>query len=343
MPAGKRRPRRSCVLPSLSQPPPPANLYACLGQLLARGERRVEAVRYFEDALALAPGHWAGDELTKLKAQITSSVHSWHLPMLADTARNDAFQAVIEAAVRPDDIVLDIGTGTGLLAMMAARAGARHVVACEMLPDIAALARLVVEANGFSQQITIVTKCSTELAVGVDLPERASLLVSETFDALLIGEGEIDSFNHAREHLLTQDARIIPMGGVVRAQLARVPRLKLMHPLTEVNGFDLRAFARHALEKQFYPVALDAEDWTALSDPFEVIRLDFRQRIASRRRWTVPVMATQDGTVQALVLWVELALDGAISLASGPGGRRGIGTRSSSCSTRSAPSRRAKQ
>ncbi len=84
--------------------------------------------------------------------------------------------------------------------MMAARAGARHVYACEMLPDLADLARIVVAENGFADRITVVAKASKDLVLGVDLPERATLLVTEIFDALLIGEGALPAIGHAREH-----------------------------------------------------------------------------------------------------------------------------------------------
>ena len=299
--------------------PSDPDVYALLGHVIAQAGNRVQAALQLEHAVALDPAHPAGAELTELRAQISHSVHNWHLPMLADTVRNDAFQAAIEAAVTAGDVVLDIGTGTGLLAMMAARAGARHVVACEALPDMAELARLVVDANGFGDRIDVVAKSSTDLAVGVDMAERASLLVSETFDALLIGEGAIDWFAHAREHLLTPGARMIPAGGTIRGQLASVPRLKRLHPLNDISGFDLRPFARRALEKQFYPINLQAEQWTALSEPFDVLKLDFRDHIASRQNWSLPVTATADGVVDGLLLWFDLQLDDHISLTSGPG------------------------
>ena len=304
----------------IAQAPHEPDLHACLGQVVARTGRRVAAVRHYERALALAPRHWAAAELTALKAEISAAIHAWHLPMLADMARNDAFQATIEAAVRPDDLVLDIGTGTGLLAMMAARAGARTVVACEALPDMADLARLVVAANGYSDQITVLAKHSTSLAVGADLPRRATLLVAEIFDALLIGEGALDSFAHARSHLLAPGARIIPAAGIVRGQLATMPRLKTMHPLGAVSGFDLSSFARHATEKQFYPMERYGEHWTPMSEPFDVLNIDFHRRNLGRRDWHFPVAVTHTGLVQALVLWLELQLDATTRICAGPCG-----------------------
>ncbi len=301
--------------------PDEADVHACLGQVVARTGRRVQAVRHFERALALSPGHWAAAELAQLRASISRSVHAWHLPMLADTVRNQAFQSAIKAATRPDDLVLDIGTGSGLLAMMAARAGAGHVVACEVVPDLAELARLVVEENGYATRIDVVAKRSHDLAVGVDLPRPVTLLVAEVFDALLIGEGALGVFRHAWQHLLAPQARVIPSAATLRGQLAAMPRLKAMHPLRTLSGFDLSTFARHGMEKQAYPVQLEAEEWRPLSEPFDVIGFDFHDVGPLHREWTVCVPTTADGVLQALVLWFDLWLDQETLLSSGPGGR----------------------
>ncbi len=298
-----------------------AELHAGLGQVLARRGRLVDAVQSYQRALALEPGHWAAGPLVEAKAALSQSIHRWHLPMLGDAVRNDAFQAAITAAVRPDDVVLDIGTGTGLLAMMAARAGARHVYACEMEPNLADLARLVIEANGFASRITVIPRKSTEIALGRDMSEPATLLVTETFDALVIGEGAVESINHARSALLTPEARIIPAGATLRGQIVAMPRLKVLHPLKELCGFDLSLFSAHALDKQFYPVALEHEDWTPLAPACDLYRFDFTAPVPARADWTVPVTVTQGGVVQALVLWLDLHLDPATHVSSGPGGR----------------------
>ena len=52
-----------------------------------------------------------------------------HRVMIRDSARTEAFRKGIEAAVRPGDVVLDVGAGSGILALLAARAGARRVYA----------------------------------------------------------------------------------------------------------------------------------------------------------------------------------------------------------------------
>ena len=63
-----------------------------------------------------------------------------HQGMCADAVRNQAYRRALEAAVREQSVVLDVGTGTGLLARYAARAGARRVYAIEQSP-IAEIAR----------------------------------------------------------------------------------------------------------------------------------------------------------------------------------------------------------
>ena len=71
-----------------------------------------------------------------------------YLDMLNDAARNAAYLRGVARSVRPGDAVLDVGAGTGLLAMLASRAGASDVSACELSPVIAALAKRTLAANG---------------------------------------------------------------------------------------------------------------------------------------------------------------------------------------------------
>lgn len=100
--------------------------------------------------------------------------------------------------------VLDIGTGTGLLSMMAAKCQANTIFACEAFKPMAQCARKIIKENGFENFIKVIGKRSTELTVGVngDLPRRANLLVTEVFDTELIGEGALETFIHAHKELL---------------------------------------------------------------------------------------------------------------------------------------------
>ena len=87
--------------------------------------------------------------------------------MMDDKRRSDSYEAAIRRIV-PGKLVLDIGTGSGLLAMMAARAGTAHVMTCETVATIAERARTIIAKNGLADRITVIAKSSTDLVVGRD-------------------------------------------------------------------------------------------------------------------------------------------------------------------------------
>ena len=97
-----------------------------------------------------------------------------HIAMLNDRRRTASFLAAIRRVVRPGDVVVDVGTGTGVLAIAAAQAGAARVYAVEAT-GIGKLAEANFRANGLQDRITLVPGWSMQ----VTLPERADVLVSE--------------------------------------------------------------------------------------------------------------------------------------------------------------------
>jgi predicted RNA methylase len=138
---------------------------------------------------------------------------SVHARMLGDFTRTDAFLRALREVVRPDDVVVDIGTGTGVLALGAAKAGARKVFAVES-SSIAEIASEMFVKNGQADRIELIRGWSTR----IDLPQRASVLVSETIGNQAFGESIIETAIDARRRLLEPDARLIPSRVRVYAQ-----------------------------------------------------------------------------------------------------------------------------
>ena len=74
---------------------------------------------------------------------------------LLDTCRTNAFIRAIKKTVREGDIALDVGTGSGILAMTSARAGAKHVYAIDIASDIVAFAKTNIRNNHLGKRITV--------------------------------------------------------------------------------------------------------------------------------------------------------------------------------------------
>jgi SAM-dependent methyltransferase len=129
----------------------------------------------------------------------------YHRELLHDELRTSAFREAISRTVRPGDVVIDLGCGSGILSFFACQAGAARVYAIDStrMADVAAfLARHL----GFADRITVINQESRE----VTLPERATVLISETLGVTGFDEGIAGSVKDARARLLTEDARIIP-------------------------------------------------------------------------------------------------------------------------------------
>ena len=183
-----------------------------------------------------------------------------HARMLHDDRRTADYIAALRRAVRPADIVLDIGTGSGVLAIAAARAGARHVYAVEA-SDIADVAERVFAANGVQDRVTLIRGWSRD----IKLPEPADVLVAEVIGNEPLEEEILETTLDARRRLLKPNARLIPhtLELVVRPILV---------PDAEARQ---RAIGRHAIHRwrqlygiEFQPL-LDAAFPGPVNNPTE--------------------------------------------------------------------------
>ncbi|MGZ4611706.1 MAG: 50S ribosomal protein L11 methyltransferase, partial [Kineosporiaceae bacterium] len=128
-----------------------------------------------------------------------------HRTMICDQVRTGAFRRAIESVVRPGDIVLDIGAGSGILSMFAARAGAARVYAVERT-TVAVLARDLAAANGFEEIVQVIHGD----VMDVELPERVDVIVSEWLGGFGIDEGMLVPVIAARDRWLKPGGVMIP-------------------------------------------------------------------------------------------------------------------------------------
>ena len=131
-----------------------------------------------------------------------------HEDMLRDKVRTKTYMN----AIRKNDrlfrgkIVLDIGCGTGILSMFAAKAGAEHVYGIEMA-DIHKSATKIVKENGFEDKITIINGKVEDVVLPVD---KVDIIISEWMGYFLLYEGMLDTVLHARDKWLKPDGLLFP-------------------------------------------------------------------------------------------------------------------------------------
>jgi Tfp pilus assembly protein PilF len=293
-----------------------ATAQATLGIVLHELGRPTEAVNALRRALQLDPND--AEARQNLRIVYAAMVPSWHFTMLNDETRNDAYDRAIRAAVRPGDHVLEIGTGSGILAMMAARAGAQRVTTCEMNPALADVARQIVAANGFADRVAVLSRKSTQVEIGRDLPKPADLLVMEIFDSILLGEGVLPSLADARARLLVPGARVLPQRATVYACALEIPGLRRVNPIRRIAGFDLSTFEVFS-NPAGQMVELSAEPHRRLTEPFKLFDFDFRSDVPDRGEIRLDVPVTAAGAVHGVAVWYDLFLDDDIVMTTAPG------------------------
>ncbi len=241
-----------------------------------------------------------------------------HRRMVSDRIRTDAFAAAIREAVRPGDVVLDVGTGTGVLAMFAAKAGARKVYAVDAT-EIADVATDLVEANGLSGQIEVFHGRADEL----QLDEKVDLIVSEWLGSVVFVEGMLNAVLDARDRNLAPNGRMLP-------SKTRVLIAPLDDPIlyqTEgpgfwrqpVNGLDLSSLQEAELlqgrtdQIRVEPAGVLAPGQTFLElDPLTASADD---------AWfegQLEFIPTRDGVLNGFCVWFEADLSESVTLDTSP-------------------------
>jgi SAM-dependent methyltransferase len=225
--------------------------------------------------------------------------------MLFDETRNRAYLEAMRAVITPDTVVLDVGAGIGVLGLLAAKAGARHVY-CVEPSSVAQYITPLAEANGVGDRVTAIQSRIEEAS----LPEQVDLILSVFTGNLLFTEDLLPSLYHARDRWLKPGGVLLP------------DRARLYLCAVEAGDEHARSIGRYhapSLGIDYGLLAGPAANaliaWprgngqpVPLTPPLLACEVDFATGSADGTRFEATTVATRPGTLHALLGWIEIRL-----------------------------------
>jgi type I protein arginine methyltransferase len=239
--------------------------------------------------------------------------------MLADEVRMQAYVRALRQTVKPGMVVLEIGTGPGIMAVLACHLGARRVYAIESSPIIQ-LARRIAAANGCADKIEFIEGVSTQ----VTAPIQADVIVSDLRGAVPLLETHIPSIVDARRRFLAPGGTLVGRADKLWVAIVEAPvqYSKFVDPwehnsigqdLTSARGMvvnDIHRLRPAAEQLLTSPNLWATLDYTRIEDP------DVQGELA----WRVK----RDGTGHGIVVWFDVDLADGVGFSTGPGSPEGV-------------------
>ena len=280
-----------------------ANLDALLKEMAAPDE----ALTYYRKVLEISPKLIAAQQGAHLA--LSRTVPEWHVPMMNEQIRNQAYYDALKAVVTDQSTVFEIGTGSGLLAMMAAKLGAKQVNTCESVPLIAETASQIIKDNQFENTINVISKKSVDIEICKDIPAQADILVSEIFSSELLGEHVLPSLEDAKSRLLKPKGKVIPAAGSIMIGLFTGDDIRRNLVVDDAFGFNLQHFNSVVSNKRM--IARNDLNIELLSDGIEAFNFDFEgENSFPAQSKSLSITATRAGRCYGLVQWMRLDMTG---------------------------------
>ena len=236
--------------------------------------------------------------------------------MVRDRVRTDAYVEALRESVGSNSVVLDIGTGVGILALLACKFGARKVYAVDP-NDAIQIARELAAVNGYADRIDFIQNLSTRIT----LPEPADVLVTDMHGIVPMFEQNLPSVIDARQRLLAPDCKIIPKEETLWAVPVAAPECyeQVVKPWAE-NAYDLDwGPALHIAANDWFGVKhpLSPADFFAEAKVWATINYETLEspNVAGEMVWT----ATRTGTCHGLAVWFDSQLTDNVGFSNAPG------------------------
>ena len=240
------------------------------------------------------------------------SIH-FYGQMLADAPRMDAYAAALRRTVKPDSVVMDLGCGPGVFALLACKLGARRVYAVEP-ENVISLAREAAAANGFADRIEFFEKLSTEIA----LIEPATIIISDLRGVLPWFQQHIPSIIDARARLLARGGVLIPRRDILWAAVVEAPdRYEEIVGPWQNNKYELDLSAGTRLvTNNWRKTRIELEQ--LLVEPVCCTTIDYHEVDSPDIRAEIAWRAPREGTAHGVTVWFDSDLVDGIGFSNHP-------------------------
>ena len=229
----------------------------------------------------------------------------YYLSLLNQSERIEVFEKAIAEAVRPDDVVVDLGCGVGTFAIFAARAGACRVFGVENSPVIE-FARQLVRDNGAEVELI------SGDAHDIRLPEPATLLIFEDFVADLLSDDTRSLYNSVTTNWMADKFRVLPervtlYAGPICSPTVRQEIDPWQSGRADKYGLDLSSLLQVNYNNAHHVYLNETTEFLAAP----TLLLDQKLDTPMPERWSDTIIfdITREGELEGLLLWHDLVLN----------------------------------
>jgi predicted RNA methylase len=225
-------------------------------------------------------------EITNIKSEAFSSIDLVH-QCLIDTDKAEAFRAALQNIMQNNSTVLECGTGSGILSLIAAEAGASSVTAIEFDPYIADVARNNIKANGKDSIVRVLTDDARTITFPSDA--HFDIVIMEMINTGLVEEMQVQAMNNLHRQNLISPATIV------------IPALQETYVALACTDFEHQGFAMKMVKQMWKELKADVI-LAMLSDKRLLNRVDFSRPVSEFFTVCLEFEIEQSGVLNSIIL-----------------------------------------
>jgi len=235
-----------------------------------------------------------------------------HRDYLSDEVRLACFRKAVREVVQPGDIVVDLGSGTGVLGLYACQAGASRVYSIDQ-GSVLGLAQQLCRANGFADRVSFLKRSSLQ----AELPEKVDVVVADQMGPFGFEAGILEYFHDAQQRFLKRNGKMIPSGIDLWVAPVEIPEL-----YANVEFWDNRpanldfAAVRAVAVNTGYTAAFEPKH--LLSEPVKLASIDLTTSTAAGFKVKSSHIITKPGLMHGVGGWFSVQLSPGVSMTNSP-------------------------